>query len=219
MNAPVAALVPCPNHPQVTLGLLPCGQCGRNFCGDCLVRLGGGPTCAGCKLERLSDIRSGVAEFDFAGPWRRFAAQLVDGLLFLIPSVLLFFSGLLYSFAPRFGPQPRGADFARLGIREQNGVWLPLLFTIFLMFSVVVYEALMLTARGQTLGKMALGVKVVTAQGGDIRAGQAWARALSRSVMSALYGLGFVDQLFIFTARRRTLHDRLARTVVVNWKR
>jgi uncharacterized RDD family membrane protein YckC len=77
---------------------------------------------------------------------------------------------------------------------------------------------MMLTAWGQTLGKMALGIKVVTLQGGDIRAGQAWARAGSRAAMNAFY-VGIIDVLFIFSAQHRTLHDRLAGTVVVNWKR
>jgi uncharacterized RDD family membrane protein YckC len=219
MNVPVALLVPCPNHPQVTEGLGACSQCGRNFCGDCLVQLGGVPTCAGCKLERLSDIRTGVADVNFAGAWTRFAAQFIDGLLFIVPSTVLYFSGFLYSFAPRFGPPPRSEDLARFGIRPQNGTWLPLLFTVLLMFATVVYEALMLTARGQTLGKMALGIKVVTPQGGDIRGGHAWARAFSRSVMNALYFVGLIDSLFIFSGRRRTLHDRIAQTVVVTWKR
>jgi uncharacterized RDD family membrane protein YckC len=76
----------------------------------------------------------------------------------------------------------------------------------------------MLAARGQTLGKMAVGIKVVTPQGGDIRAGQAWVRALSGTLMALVY-LNYVDDLFIFTPRRRTLHDRLAKTVVVKWRR
>jgi uncharacterized RDD family membrane protein YckC len=219
VNVPLATLLPCPNHPEESGGLGACGQCGRNFCGDCLVQLGGVPTCAGCKEERLSDLRTGALELDLAGAWTRFVAQLLDGLLFIVPSTVLFFLGFLYSFTPRFGPQPKPGDLAILGIRPQNGTWLPLLFTLLLMLGIVAYEALMLTARGQTLGKMAMGIKVVTAQGGTIRAAQAWGRALSRSVMNALYCVGLIDSAFIFTRSRRTLHDLIAQTMVVNWKR
>jgi uncharacterized RDD family membrane protein YckC len=210
MNAPLAALVPCPNHPLVTTGLGACGQCGKNFCGDCLVALGGVPTCAGCKQGRLSDLRSGVPELDLAGPWTRFAAQFLDGLVFLVPGAVLFFAGFFLMVGSAGGtPNPAlpvaGAAFF-LG------------FTFLAVVGVVVYEALMVSAYGQTLGKMALGIKVVTPQGGDVRAGQAWARAGSRAAMNTFY-VGIIDILFIFSLRRQTLHDRIAQTVVVNWRR
>ena len=72
MSVPVAGLVPCPNHPEVTAGLHSCFRCGRNFCPDCLVNLGGALTCGDCKLERLSDLRSGSVELDYATPGARF---------------------------------------------------------------------------------------------------------------------------------------------------
>jgi uncharacterized RDD family membrane protein YckC len=196
---PVAALVPCPNHPEVTEGLGACGVCGRNFCSDCLVRLGGVPTCADCKLERLSALRSGTEELNLASPGSRFLGQFVDGLLFSVPA----FTAL----------------FAVMGTRwilpGQKPSVVPWMVTGVLLVGTVVYEALMLTARGQTLGKMAAGTRVVTAQGGRITAGQAWLRASSRGVMNLLYCLGPIDALYIFSARHRTLHDRLAQTLVV----
>jgi uncharacterized RDD family membrane protein YckC len=200
VSAPVALLVPCPNHPEVSEGLTACATCGRNFCGDCLVSLGGLPTCADCKLERLSALRSGAEEMDLAGVGARFVGQFVDGLLFSIPSavVLIAMGGFTEWLKPSTG--------FSVVVLVLSGV---------LIFGTVAYEALMLTSRGQTLGKMAVGVKVVSAEGGPISAGQAWIRASSRGGMSLLYCLGPVDALFIFTARHRTLHDRLARTLVV----
>lgn len=211
MNAPVAALVPCPNHPEVTSGLGACGQCGQNFCGDCLVELGGVSTCADCKLERLSDLRSGVAELDLAGPWVRFVAQFIDGLVFLIPAMVLVFAGMAFMLGGVVAPKPSTqamtlASFGFLGLVGLSIV------------GVVVYEALMVAAYGQTLGKMALGIKVVTPEGSDIRPGQAWARAGSRAAMSMFY-IFIIDMAFIFSRRHQTLHDRIARTVVVNWRR
>ena len=215
-----SSLAPCPNHPLVTHGLGACGRCGQAFCGDCLVQLGGLLTCAGCKLGRLSELRSGTAdlELQLAGRGRRFTAASLDSLLFLGPWFALYVSGLLYSYGPHFGRAPSAAELARAGIHQQRGVWLPVLCSFLLLFCGVLYEAWMLAARGQTLGKMAVGIKVVTPQGGDIRAGQAWVRALSGTLMALVY-LNYVDDLFIFTPRRRTLHDRLAKTVVVKWRR
>ena len=211
MNAPVAAFVPCPNHPEVSSGLGACGRCGRNYCGDCLVELGGVSTCADCKQERLSDLRSGVAELDLAGPWVRFVAQFIDGLVFLVPAMVLFFAGMAFMIGGFVGtkPSPQAvtlASFVFLG------------FVGLSVVGVVVYEALMVAAYGQTLGKMALGIKVVTPEGSDVQPGQAWARAGSRAAMNTFY-VGIIDMLFIFSRRHQTLHDRIARTVVVNWRR
>ncbi len=83
----------------------------------------------------------------------------------------------------------------------------------------VIYEALMLASGGQTLGKKAAGTKVVNADGSDLRGSQAWSRAISRQLMSITYILGFIDSLMIFSEKRRTLHDRFGKTLVVNWKR
>ena len=47
----------------------------------------------------------------------------------------------------------------------------------------------MLSSRGQTLGKMAVGIKVVTPEGQDIGAGQAWSRALVRQVFFSYFAL------------------------------
>lgn len=144
----------------------------------------------------------------------------LDSLLFFTPGLALAFNGLAYDFGPHYGPQPPPGVLERLGFHAQRGVWLPVVCAALLMLSAVVYQALMLSARGQTLGKMALSVKVVTRQGGNIRPGQAWARVLSDLVMGGFfYPLGLIDALLIFSRRRRTLHDRLAGTVVVNWRR
>jgi uncharacterized RDD family membrane protein YckC len=202
VSAPVASLVPCPNHADVTEGLASCSVCGRNFCGDCLVSLGGQPTCADCKLERLSALRSGGEELDLASPGARFVGQFVDGLLFTFPLIV----GVVAFFAFGFDP---------VHMTTNPSSFAPLVVAGLFFAATVTYEALMLTARGQTLGKMAAGTKVVTMQGGRISAAQAWIRASTRGGMSMLYCLGPIDALYVFSARHRTLHDRLAQTLVV----
>jgi uncharacterized RDD family membrane protein YckC len=211
---PVATLVPCPNHPDVAEGLGACGVCGRNFCGDCLVQLGGVSTCADCKLERLASLRSGDVELNLAGPWKRLLAVLVDWVIFFVPSSAVSLGGLF--FFNRFAALTPGAKVSPQ--EALRAATTSVLLNLLWMAVIVTYEALMLSKYGQTLGKMAVGVKVVTPGGADIRAGQAWLRAGSRSLMGFICCLGFADWLYIFSARGRTLHDRLAQTVVVNWK-
>ena len=69
------------------------------------------------------------------------------------------------------------------------------------------------TAGGQTLGKMAVGIKVVTADApSSIDIGRACLRELLWLLLAVPAGLGF---LTIFGRDRRGLHDRLAGTRVV----
>jgi uncharacterized RDD family membrane protein YckC len=77
----------------------------------------------------------------------------------------------------------------------------------------LVYEALMLKRNGQTLGKMAVGVRVVTPEGGPIGRGQAWARSAVKVVLGSCLG---IDYLPAFVTRERTcFHDMIARTRVI----
>ena len=81
-------------------------------------------------------------------------------------------------------------------------------------FLMVAYEGWMLSKfNGQTLGKKALGIKVVAPDGGPITTGQAWGRGGARLLLGIT--IGGIDQLFIFSKNRTTLHDRMAKTRVV----
>ncbi len=66
---------------------------------------------------------------------------------------------------------------------------------------------------GQSIGKMALGIKVVGQDGGAVSVGRAALRALVCLASALPLGLGFL--LAVVGRDRRALHDRLARTRVV----
>ncbi len=73
----------------------------------------------------------------------------------------------------------------------------------------------MISVRGQTLGKMALRIKVVRPDGSPVSAGQAWGRALMRGVM--IHILGLVNYIPAFVTKQKTcIHDLVANTRVVN---
>ena len=81
-----------------------------------------------------------------------------------------------------------------------------------------IYDTVMIGSRNQTLGKMAVGIKVVGADDrapiGYVRAFRRW---LSTAALWALFTVpGVVDHLWPLRDRRnQTLHDKLARSVVV----
>jgi uncharacterized RDD family membrane protein YckC len=199
--------MPCLNHPDVLTGLTACARCGKEFCGDCIISLRGESVCGACKAERVQDIKSGTSEaLDLAGRGARLGGAIVDTLIAMVVILPIFFATGVFSAMSTGQPQPGGA----MQFLLQN---------VLPSILMVVYEGLMLTSRGQTLGKMAMGIKVVRADGSDISAGQAWGRAVSRALMGLTQILGLVDVLMVFSKPRTTLHDRIAKTVVVNWKR
>lgn len=83
------------------------------------------------------------------------------------------------------------------------------------------YAWLMVGAWGQTLGKMAVGVKVVR----SVDAGRvSYARALGRAASTWLLGLLFLPILLAYVwplwdRRNQTLYDKLAGTIVVRARR
>lgn len=190
------AVAHCRNHPEAIDGLRPCSRCNDFLCGDCLVDISGHLVCANCKSEELLDVRSGVggqSRLEFATTSRRFGALILDNLPLSTATRLL------------------GAWLLGKGILYPT-IFGPLQIATLLVF--MTYEAVMLQWRGQTLGKMAVRIKVVAMDGTDISIGQAWWRAFLRGILAYLI---IVDYIPAYLTRERTcVHDLLARTRVVN---
>lgn len=144
----------------------------------------------------------GVDEQQLASWGRRLAALLVDVIvLVVVISVALFAAGM-------------PAD--ELRDRVENGE--TLLVIVLFLIPEAIYYTWMVGARSQTIGKMALGIKVVDAESrapiGYLRAFRRW---LSTAAMRALFTIPtIVDHLWPLRDRRnQALHDKFARSVVV----
>jgi uncharacterized RDD family membrane protein YckC len=211
----------CTNHPEVDLDVVRCLRCQQPFCPDCVVMLRGYWYCGPCKDEQVRDIQSGTTTaFELASLGRRFAAALVDGLvqafafmLLLTPFFMVMF-GVIAGTAST-GGEPSDAAAAALGISVLGMYGFIFFASIALP---IVYEALMLARRGQTVGKMALSIQVVTADGGMLSRGQAWGRAGTKVALAqfcSCFGL-LADYLpAFFTLEKTALHDMAVNTRVV----
>jgi len=188
----------CRNHVDVSEGVRRCGRCGATFCRDCLVDIAGVPYCATCKTEQLLDARSGVQRtaLDIAGIGRRLVGYIIDSFILYFVNIII---GFVIVMAMAAGS--RGAATAA-----------PIFGAIAGLFVTVAYDALLTAARGQTLGKMALTIKVVSEDGGQVRTGQAWGRAFAKLIP-------FATVVALFNDERKGIHDMLAHTRVVNWSR
>ena len=209
--------MPCPNHADVDEGLTRCVRCRQEFCADCVVDLAGEPCCGGCKDERVREVLSGPGgALELAGLGRRISAFFLDGLV----KLLLVYAILIPILAAVvFGVF--GAGAAGKQTSEEMAGMLGFFFmlawfgaSIGVPLSVdFLYEALMLRRWGQTLGKMALGLKVVTPDGEEITSGQAWGRSGLKAALGTMCVLAD-DVAALFTQERTAVHDLVAKTRV-----
>ena len=83
----------------------------------------------------------------------------------------------------------------------------------FLVFLKLAYFCALTAVGGQTIGKMATKIRVVTDADGPVDGARAIQRTLAAAVSALVFGLGFVPALI--GGDRRALHDRVAHTRVV----
>lgn len=204
----------CPGHADVE-ATVPCARCGVGYCDDCLVTLTNERVCAACKGELLRDVISGTTyrRVELAHLAPRFVAWLIDRLMLWALQAGAFW----LAFTGRM-------MFTSLLTRS--------LLQIFINVAYLVYEGVLVAKRGQTLGKMAMRVRVVRVDGAPVAGWQAWTRAGVRFAgYLALTGVQYVRpglatpfSLLIalidytpglVTPQRTTLHDLVARTRVV----
>jgi uncharacterized RDD family membrane protein YckC len=190
------------------VGVVRCRRCEKTFCRNCVVALRGQYYCAQCKGQQVRDIQSGTeaGALELASIGRRFAAMWVDSMVAMVVVVPAVFAIMMTG--P--GTSPQSAEAA------MNG--LVLFATIGAVILMLLYEGLMLARRGQTLGKMAVGIKVVTPEGRDIGTGQAWGRAVLRQIFWSY--LAFINYLpALFTKQKTAIHDLACKTRVVRARR
>ncbi len=120
-----------------------------------------------------------------AGFWIRFAGALIDGILLAIVTVPL-----------------------------QLALPPAVYYAIALPLGIAYYVYLEGGAKGQTVGKMAVGIRVYDlANGGSIGYGRAFIRYIGRYVSAIVILLGYLWMLW--DPEKQTWHDKMAGSVVV----
>jgi uncharacterized RDD family membrane protein YckC len=142
----------------------------------------------------------------FGGFWIRFVAYFIDGLVLMVPIAIIC-----------------AVFFVVLGVtwdddEENQAVIIAGIFALVGVMIVIswLYEALMTSSeRGATLGKMALGLRIVRADGARLSFGRATARHFLKTIITPMVPLGIGYLLAAFTDRKRALHDIMADTLVI----
>jgi uncharacterized RDD family membrane protein YckC len=150
----------------------------------------------------VSDFGQPATFYGYAGFWRRFAAYLIDSIILGIAGgVIGFVIGIVAA-----------ATGNAEGGQVSPGLTIGVQLVTFIMQ--VLYFAGMESSSSQaTLGKMALGVKVVDLQGRRISFGRALGRFFGKILSSIILLIGFI--MAAFTEKKQALHDMLAGTLVI----
>lgn len=139
-----------------------------------------------------------------ADPALRLAAVVVDAAVALAPLLLLVPLSVVTGWS-----EPVGWGFVTYLVLQP---------------AVLVVNLVLLHRYGQTIGKRALGLRIVCSDGTRAPLGRIWWR---RIVIPGLIGavplvghvFALADAALVFTDRRRTIHDRIADTIVVDLRR
>jgi uncharacterized RDD family membrane protein YckC len=177
------------------------------FCAHCGVALyEGAASCSACGRPVHAAERE-AAPVAYAGFWLRAAAFVIDSLVLVIPSFLIFavvvaFFGLqlpTQDATLQDLPMPRRLFFETYGV---------VLIVQWLYFAVMESSPW----RG-TLGNRALGIAVSDLEGRRISFGRASVRSFAKLLLSAAFMVGYL--VAAFTEKRQALHDIVAKTLVV----
>jgi len=136
----------------------------------------------------------------YAGFWKRYAAYFIDYILLTVVTL----------------PLSMIINLAGVGSGNE-GVQVALTLVVMLLSMVIsigYYAGFHASRGGATLGKMAVGIKVVRGNGERISFLRAFCRYLATIVSSLILMIGFI--MAAFTERKQALHDMMCDTLVVD---
>lgn len=183
-----------------------CGRCGwqgdeARYCARCGAELGAPPAAppASFPLPQGRMFAPGFAPVSAttrpAGFWIRFVAVIIDGVVLLLAQGILFGAGwMLWGGGMDAGILVKGATR---------------------LFSSIIgagYSIVFHWTWGQTLGKMALKIRVVSMDGGPLSFGQSVGRYFATFLSALILMIGFI--IAGVRSDKRALHDLLAGTRV-----
>jgi uncharacterized RDD family membrane protein YckC len=187
-----------------------CAECGSLHPKDNAIRHGESWICGWCKPMHVQKLKEGVATagsakgMDYAGVGARALAKLLDGLIIVLPAVVLMVLVIVLA-TPLIGRNRGSSELGVLLMLGAIGV---------IGLAMVFFQIWCLPKYGATPGKRIMRLRVVTADGGSI----SWGRAIGRFFGEWVNGLipfwiGYI--IAAFDPERRTVHDHIAGTRVI----
>jgi uncharacterized RDD family membrane protein YckC len=190
-----------------------CSECGRPYPLHDMVTIGAATICAQCKPLYMQRVREGgqpIGVRRYAGFWIRFVARILDSIIVGVVNLIVIIPLALVL----------GVSFPAMAAGGDPSLLMAALFRFYALAGPVslalflAYEVYFLSSRGATVGKLALGLKVIRPDGGSISTGRAAGRYFAYLLDSFIpFAIGFI--IAGFDSEKRALHDRIADTRVI----
>lgn len=185
-----------------------CSQCGRSFPQDQVIAYDDQMICAACKpmfVQRLKEGAVMPTSMAYGGFWIRVLAYIIDTIPLVIVNwvIMIMSSMVLMPSMMQTGGEP-------------STVGIIVMMAIYMVASIgipVFYYTFFHGRWGATLGKMACGLKVVTAEGEKITYMRAFGRYFAAMISGMILCIGFM--MAGWDDEKRTLHDRICSTRVI----
>jgi len=187
-----------------------CSECGRPFPAHEMVTIGTATVCAQCKPLYMQRVREGgqpIGVRRYAGFWIRFVARIIDGIILMVVGFII---NLPIQMALGLGAA-RVGDVSTALPMMLGTIGISLAINIVLNAA---YEIYFLSTRSATIGKLALGLRVIRADGGSLSTGQATGRFFAY-LLDAYFTLTIGFIIAGFDTEKRSLHDRICDTRVI----
>jgi uncharacterized RDD family membrane protein YckC len=154
------------------------------------------PTSGSAPPPPVWDARpAGPDHVAYGGFWIRVLAYIIDGILLTI----------VYGIVARL----LGIDIFESDWRHYD----PMGNLLSLVISWLYFALLESSERGATVGKMAMGLRVVTSDGRRLSFMNATGRYFAKILSAIILFIGFI--MVAFTDKKRGLHDMIAGTLVI----
>ncbi|MGH8026583.1 MAG: RDD family protein [Pseudoxanthomonas sp.] len=150
-------------------------------------------------------------EVVYAGFWKRVAAYVIDAMVIGVATqiVQLVVMGLF------FGINASGMSNPETMFASGTGIlFVVALYLVPLAMNAAYYAAFHASSKQATLGKMAVGIKVVRTDGTRISLARGVGRFFAAMLSGLTLGIGFL--MAAFTERKQGLHDMICDTLVVD---
>jgi uncharacterized RDD family membrane protein YckC len=180
-----------------------CSSCGKRFSPEDLAVYGDSAVCAACQPTWVQRLRQGMeitapATLRYAGFWIRVLANIIDTIVLQIIQYMIFIPLGIMTSASRTDDLLTAAFAVSIAAS----------FVLNLAYFIVFWNQW-----GATPGKMALGLKIVRADGGRISLGQCIGRYFAELLSALILCIGFM--MAGWDDEKRTLHDRICETRVI----
>jgi uncharacterized RDD family membrane protein YckC len=185
-----------------------CAECGKTFPTADMVQYESSWVCATCKPVFFQRLREGADtpwDLDYAGFWIRAGAKILD---WIILSILSFVVQLVV-----FGIVLGAAAASNGSANEAAAIVANLVSSLVQMVIGIGYVTFFVGKFAATPGKMACGLKIVTAEGERVTYLRAFARYWAEIISGLICGIGYI--IAAFDDEKRTLHDHICSTRVV----